>query len=213
MEDCAQAHGAEYERKKVGSFGVGCFSFYATKNIVTGEGGMITTSSSEVAKLCRMLRNHGENGKYNHVILGYNFRMTNIQAAIGIAELRKLDWLNEAPIKNAEFLNKKLKKSGLRVPTKKSNVKHVYHQYAVLVEEDFPMSRDELAEYLKNEGIECAIHYPKPIFEQPLYRNLGYGDERCPIAKEISRKILSLPVHPGLSKDDLEYIVETINSV
>ena len=210
IEDCAQAHGAEYEDRKVGSFGlVSCFSFYATKNMTTGEGGMITTESDEIAKVCRLLRNHGESQKYVHTMLGYNYRMTDIQAAIGLVQLKKRDGFNEKRIKNAVYLNKHLKLSGLNISYRKKGVKHVYHQYAVTIEkrEGFPMSRDEFMEYLKNKGIGCAIHYPLPIHKQPLYQQLGYTDEdvKCPIATVSSKKILSLPVHPALSDEELKY--------
>ncbi len=213
IEDSAQAHGAEYDGRKVGSFGVGCFSFYPTKNMTTGEGGMITTNDDSIDEKCRLLRNHGEVSKYNHVELGYNFRMTNIQAAIGLAQLEKLDKLNEIRRSNARYLNKHLKVEGLIKPYEAKNVKHVYHQYVVRVTEDFPMSRDEFVRYLKSRGIGCAIHYPTPIYKQPLYVRLGYGEVRCPIAEEVANSILSLPVHPALTEQDLKYIVETVNSL
>jgi len=182
IEDCAQAHGAEYEGKKVGGFGIaGCFSFHATKNMTTGEGGMITTEGNEIANLCRLLRSHGESQKYFHTMLGYNYRMMDIQAAIGLTQLNKLDKFNEMRIKNAEYFNRGLKISGLNTPYKKKGVKHVYHQYAVTIEEEegFPMSRAEFMKYLKNKGIGCAIHYPLPIHKQPLCRtNIGKTKEK-----------------------------------
>jgi perosamine synthetase len=215
IEDCAQAHGAEYRNKKVGSFGIGCFSFYATKNMTAGEGGMITTNDADIAGICKLLRNHGESLKYYHSILGYNYRMTDIQAAIALAQLKKLDGFNEKRIKNAEYFNKHIKISGLKLPYRKNGVKHVYHQYAVAVEEGFPMSRDGFMEYLKSKGIGCAIHYPLPIHKQPLYQKLGYIDEevKCPVATSLSKKILSLPVHQALTEKDLNYIVEVINNL
>jgi len=216
IEDCAQAHGAEYDGKKVGRFGIaGYFSFYATKNMTTGEGGMITTDNDEIADVCRLLRNHGESQKYYHAILGYNYRMTDIQAAIGVAQLKKLNEFNEMRIRNAEYLNKHIKVSGLELPNRKDGVKHVYHQYAVIIEEGFPLSRDAFLGYLKQKGIGCAIHYPLPIHKQPLYQRLGYTDEKvqCPVATALSSKILSLPVHPALTERDRRYIMETINNL
>ena len=217
IEDCAQAHGAEYGDRRVGSFGlVSCFSFYATKNMTTGEGGMLTTDSNEIAETCRLLRNHGESQKYCHTMLGYNYRMTDIQAAMGLVQLKKLDGFSEKRINNAVHLNKHLKASGLNTPSMKKGVKHVYHQYAVTIEEGegFPMSRDEFMQYLKATGVGCAIHYPLPIHKQPLYQQLGYTDEnvQCPVATALSKKILSLPVHPALTEKDLRYIAETINN-
>ncbi len=216
IEDCAQSIGAEYEGRQTGNFGtLGCFSFYATKNMTTGEGGSIVTDSDELSTRCRLLRNHGESQKYYHTMLGYNYRMTDIQAAIGVVQLEKLDQLNESRIRNAAYLNKHLKIPGLKTPYTKKNVTHVYHQYAAVIEEDFPLTRDEFMEYLAKEGIGSAIHYPLPIHKQPLYQELGYTDEdvRCPNAVELSGRILSLPIHPALKEEDLAYIADTINGI
>lgn len=216
IEDCAQAHGAEYKNRKVGSFGdLSCFSFYATKNMTTGEGGAITTNNKKLAKKLRLLINHGQTKKYQHSILGYNYRMTNIQAAIGLCQLKKLDKFNEKRIKNAHYLNKNIKINGLTKPYIKPYVKHVFHQYVVKLEENFGLGREEFCQYLRKKGIDCAIHYPLPIHKQPLYKKLGYSDKKvkCHVATEIARKVLSLPVHPGLKKKELEYMVKTINEL
>jgi perosamine synthetase len=213
IEDCAQSHGAEYNGKKVGGFGTGCFSFYPTKNITTGEGGLITTNDNGATELCKLLRNHGQSSKYYHTILGYNYRMTDIQAAIGIVQLGKLDEFNRKRILNAEHLNKHIKLDGLEIPHKEGNVKHVYHQYVVKIDKDL-INRDEFVKYLIDNGIGCAIHYPLPIHKQPLYRDLGYTDENvnCPVAARLAEAVLSLPVHPSLTDEDLKYIVEIINN-
>jgi perosamine synthetase len=211
VEDSAQAHGAEYRGRKVGSFGIGCFSFYPTKNMTTGEGGMITTNDDALAARLRLLRNHGDTGKYNHVALGYNFRMMNLQAAIGLVQLGRLEEFTAKRIGNASMLSEKIKIKGITTPCSARDVRHVFHQYVVRVEDDFPSSRDKLIEYLQAKGIGSAVHYPKAVYEQPLYRDLGYGLERCPVAEEVSRKVLSLPVHPSLSREDLQYIAETLN--
>ena len=216
IEDCAQAHGADYEGKKVGSFGtIGCFSFYPTKNMTTGEGGMITTTSGRIAETVRLLRNHGDSGKYDHTILGYNYRMTNLQAAIGLVQLRKLDEFNAKRIRNAAYLNCHISAAGLTLPHAKDGVTHVYHQYAVTLEDGFPLSRKDLMRQLEERGIGCAIHYPRPIHQQPLYQQLGYTDDevRCPNAAAIAQKILSLPVHPALEYEDLAYIAEALNTL
>jgi len=213
VEDCAQAHGAEYKGRKVGSFGtVSCFSFYATKNMTTGEGGMVLTNEKEIERKLRLLVNHGQEQKYLHTTLGYNYRMTDIQAAIGLAQLKKLESFNERRIRNAEYLSSHLKVP-LVTPHREKDVKHVYHQYVVKLKEDFPMSREDFISYLKENGIGTAIHYPLPIHKQPLYRNLGYSDNLCPVSTELSKVVLSLPVHPALTDDDLRYICDTINSV
>ncbi len=213
IEDSAQAHGAEYRGKKAGSFGIGCFSFYATKNMTTSEGGMITCNDDRIAKRCRLLRSHGEERKYEHVILGFNMRMTDIQAAIGLVQLERLEWMNEQRRKNAEFYRKRITISGLRKPVEKEYAKHVYHQYVLLVEDDFPMSRNELSDYLSKKGIGNAIHYPKPVYLQPFYRKLGFVEGLCPSAEYVAERIISIPVHPLLSKSELEYIASTINEV
>jgi perosamine synthetase len=137
--------------------------------------------------------------------------MTEFQAAIGLVQLKKLNGFNEERISHADYFNRHINVEGLKLPYKKKDVKHVYHQYAVTIEEEegFPMSRDEFMNYLKNKGIGCAIHYPLPIHKQPLYQQLGYADEnaQCLVATALSKKILSLPVHP-----ELKYIAEVINS-
>ncbi|VVB65230.1 Aspartate aminotransferase [uncultured archaeon] len=211
IEDCAQAHGAEYSGRKVGGFGIGCFSFYPTKNMTTGEGGMITTNDDRLAANLRLMRNHGDTGKYNHVILGYNYRMTNIQGAIGLVQLKSLDRFNQKRIENAEFLNSNLDSEGLTTPLRDSRVRHVYNQYVVRVEDDFMASREKLMEYLGSKGIGCAVHYPKPVYRQLLYTQLGLDRVVCPVAEDVSQRVMSLPVHPSLSQEDLEYIAKTVN--
>ncbi|MCJ7445389.1 MAG: DegT/DnrJ/EryC1/StrS family aminotransferase [Methanotrichaceae archaeon] len=211
VEDCAQAHGAEYNGKKVGSFGIGCFSFYPTKNMTTGEGGMITTDDDDLAARLRLLRNHGDLGKYNHVELGYNYRMMNLQGALGLIQLKRLDEFNKKRISNAELLNKKIEITGIAKPYKIDDVKHVYNQYAVKVKEDFPVAREKLMDFLQSEGIGTAIHYPKPIYRQPIYQEMSDNWKICSVAEKVCSQIMSLPVHPSLTEDDIEYIAQTIN--
>lgn len=211
IEDCAQAHGAEFDSRKVGTFGMGCFSFYPTKNMTTGEGGMVTTNDDSIAAKLRLLRNHGDRGKYNHVALGYNYRMMNLQAAIGLVQLGRLEEFTAKRIRNAEFLNREIRINGLTKPYKDPHVRHVYHQYVVRVEDDFPADREKLIDYLQSKGVGAAVHYPKPIYDQPLYKRLGYGEERCPVSEDVSQRVMSLPVHPSLKEEDLKYIAATLN--
>lgn len=215
IEDAAQAHGAEFEGRKVGGIGdVGVTSFYATKNMTTGEGGMITTNDDEVARKARLFRDHGQVRKYVHEVLGWNLRMTNIVAALGRIQLRRLDELNKIRARNAEKLTRGLQGvKGITLPYVDPRVKHVWHQYVIRVEQDFPLSRDELAEYFREKSIETAVHYPIPINHQPLYKRLGYTQDECPNAIEASKRVLSLPVHPLLSDEDIEYIVNAIREV
>ncbi len=212
VEDAAQAHGAEFMGKKVGSWGdIAIFSFYPTKNITTGEGGMITTDNDKLARKARLLRDHGQTSKYVHEILGWNFRMTNIAAALGRVQLRKLDKFNSIRKRNAEKLTQSLSCiKGIITPYVDPRVKHVWHQYVIRIEENYPLSRDQLMNYLKESGIGTAIHYPIPIHHQPLYRKLGYPQDICPNAIDASKKVLSLPIHPLVSSEDIEYIANKI---
>lgn len=215
VEDCAQAHGATFNGRMVGSFGhVAVFSFYTTKNIITGEGGMVVTNSDEVAWKARLLRDHGQAEKYHHVELGYNLRMMNIQAAIGRVQLKKLNLWNEIRSRNASLLTSGISRvKGLTPPYVDGRVKHVWHQYVVRVEDDFKLRRDELTEYLRVKGIETSIHYPIPIHWQPLYQRLGYPRDICPNAVDACRRVLSLPVHPALTRQQIEYIVNVLEDV
>jgi dTDP-4-amino-4,6-dideoxygalactose transaminase len=208
IEDAAQAHGAQYNGKKVGSLGdMGCFSFYPTKNMTTSEGGIITTDNDEIAEKARILRAHGESERYTHVVLGYNFRMTDIAAAIGVIQLKKLETFNESRIENAKYLTKGIDKiKGIKTPYVSDNVKHVFHQYTIRVEKS---KRDELMKFLNSNDIGTGIHYPKPIYQQKLYQELGYTAS-CPEAEKASSEVLSIPVHPSLKIDDLEKIVSVL---
>ena len=206
IEDASQAHGAVYKGRKVGSFGnIATFSFYATKNMTTGEGGMIVTNNNKLAEKSRLIINHGQDRKYNHIILGYNYRMTDIQAAIGITQLKKLDQLNEKRIRNAEYYNRKLSSfRDIKLPYHPKYVKHVYHQYVIWI-----CQRDKLMKYLLNNGVQTAVHYPIPIYRQPLYKEMGYNDFH-ENADEASKHVLSLPVHPLLDKNQLNNIINII---
>jgi perosamine synthetase len=210
IEDACQAHGAEHGGKMVGSFSTSAYSFYPTKNMTSSEGGIITTNDAALDEKMRMLREHGSKVRYHHDILGYNFRMTDIAAAIGIAQLERLPSFNEARIKNASYLDKRL--SGLKgiiTPYVAKGAKHVYHQYTIRVTNESGYERDAFAKMLNEKGIGTGIHYPIPLHKQVLYQNLGYKD-KLPVAEKAAREVLSLPVHPSVSAKDLEYISETI---
>lgn len=208
IEDACQAHGATYDGQPVGSFGTGCFSFYATKNMTTAEGGMITTNDDEVAEQARLLRNHGMRRRYYHDELGYNFRLTDLQAAIGLVQLRKLPEFTAARIRNAALLSERLADI-LKVPVVPPRRRHVFHQYTVRV----PRDRDGIATALNAAGVGTGIFYPVPVHHQPPYRALGYSDQSFPVAERLSREVLSLPVHPALSAMDLETIVREVRQV
>ena len=208
IEDAAQAHGAEYNGVKVGNLGdMACFSFYPTKNMTTSEGGMITTNNEEFAENAKIYRAHGSATKYHHDVLGYNFRMTDIGAAIGIEQLKKLESFNDKRIENAKYLNEALADCDLiETPVVKDGYKHVYHQYTIKVKDG---KRDELSDYLIENGIGNGIYYPIPLYNQVLYTNMGYN-QSLPVTDEIVKDVLSLPIHAKLTKFDLDLIVKTI---
>jgi dTDP-4-amino-4,6-dideoxygalactose transaminase len=208
IEDACQAHGAEYRAKRVGSFGIGCFSFYPTKNITTAEGGMITLSDDEqIAEKCRIIRQHGMRRRYYHDELGFNFRMTDVHAAIGLAQLQKLEQFNQARIANARFLSEHLK--GVATPVVPEGYRHVFHQYTVRVSDG---RRDAVLEGLRERGIGTGVYYPVPVHKQRVYVERGY-EVTLPEAERAATEVLSLPVHPGLSGDDLETIVSVVNEL
>nr|MBC7244146.1 DegT/DnrJ/EryC1/StrS family aminotransferase [Chloroflexota bacterium] len=205
IEDACQAHGAMVGGRKVGSFGTGCFSFYPTKNITTAEGGIITTNSDEIADQARLIRNHGQRKRYYHEIIGYNFRMTEIQAAIGLVQLGKLEQFIAKRRANAGYLTQRLR--GVITPIESPGCRHVYHQYTIRV----PHGRDQLAKHLQELGIATAVYYPLPVHKQIAYQRLGYVDH-LPRAEVVSHEVLALPVHPALTYEDLDRIVEGVNS-
>jgi perosamine synthetase len=213
VEDAAQAHGAEYHGRKVGGFGkAGCFSFYPTKNMTTGEGGIITTNDDAYATTMRQFINHGQSEKYRHTMIGYNYRMTDIGGAIGNAQLKKLPEFNKKRISNAAYLNSNLHVKGLTTPYHMPDSTHVYHQYVLRVTPDFPMRRADLMAFLAEQGIGSAVHYPIPIHQQPVYLNKQKSPS-CPVAERLCEEVLSLPVHPNITKSMLEEICTTINGV
>lgn len=206
IEDAAQAHGAAFEGRQAGTFGTGCFSFYATKNVTTAEGGIITTDSDDLANHLRLLRQHGQRERYRHEVLGYNYRLTDIQAAIGLAQLNRLEGWTEQRIRNAAYLTSHLR--GINGPTTLPGYRHVFHQYTVRV----PRGRDVTARRLAETGVGTGIHYPLPVHLQPVYRKLGY-DDQLPRAEQASREVLSLPVHPSLTQSDLDKVAEHLSSL
>ena len=211
IEDAAQAHGSEIDGVRAGSWGTGCFSFYPTKNITTGEGGMVTTNDDKVAELARLIRAHGMRVRYYHEMLGFNFRMTNIHAAIGLAQMRKLESFNAKRIANAAYLSERLSRDKVQVPTVRPGTRHVFHQYTVRVLP--PLERDAVREQLAAAGVGSEVYYPVPVHEQQLYRGLGYGDQHFPVSEEAARQVLSLPIHPGLSREDLDTIVAAVEAL
>jgi dTDP-4-amino-4,6-dideoxygalactose transaminase len=206
IEDAAQAHGAALDGRSAGSWGTGCFSFYATKNMMSGEGGMITTNDAPLADRLRRIRSHGESERYHSTEIGFNYRMTDITSAIALEQLKKLPAMTEARRRNAAFLSQHLR--GVDLPREPREPQAcVWHLYTIHV----PRGRDGLARTLREAGIEAGVYYPRTLPEQKLYSDLGYTTEEFPRARRLSREVLSLPVHPGLTEADLAHIVETVN--
>lgn len=206
IEDACQAHGAEWEHRKVGSFGTGCFSFYPTKNMTTGEGGMVTTNDRTVADRIRILRNQGMKTRYDYVDLGFNFRMSDIHAAIGLAQLCKLETFIKKRLANAHFLSEKLI-DYVECPIISGQVRHVFNQYTVKVREN----RDKVLNSLQAAGVGAGVYYPLPLHHNHVFSNLAMSP--CPFTEETSQRVLSLPVHPGLRQKDLDFIVERLISI
>ena len=211
VEDAAEAHGAEYKGKRVGSFGkMASFSFYANKIITTGEGGMIVTDDEELAERIGTLRNYGftQERHFWHKVMGFSYRMTNLQAAIGLGQFERIDELVQGRIDNARLYNKLLADiPGITTPHESKDVKAVYWMYGVLVEDDFGISKDELRQKLADRGIETRSFFI-PIHLQPIYSYL-LSDE-FPVSEELGKKGFYLPSASNLRPDQIEFIVEVI---
>ena len=214
VEDAAEAHGAEYKSKKVGSFGdISCFSFYGNKIITTGEGGMCLTDSEEIAEKMRMLRDHGMNPekKYWHDVVGFNYRMTNLQAAVGVAQLEKMNEFVEKKREIAKRYSeglKELEENGLiKLHPEMKWAKSVYWMYSILVEDKCGMSRDELVQKFMEKGIETRPFF-YPMHVMPPYKN----DGKFPAAEEISRKGINLPSGVSLTEKEIEQIARRIEN-
>jgi len=211
FEDAAQALGALNSGKPVGGIGhFGIFSFYATKNVSSGEGGMIATNSPELARTARLLRNQGQEVKYRNEIVGFNNRMSDIHAAIGRVQLQNLSFWDSQRQRNAERLTRNL--SGVHAPTVRENCHHAFHQYTIRVEASV---RDALMEHLNQTGIQSAVYYPTPIHQLPAYKSQLDQFKSAPDLRTTERaasEVLSLPVHPRLSLRQVDSIIDAINS-
>jgi dTDP-4-amino-4,6-dideoxygalactose transaminase len=204
VEDSCQAHGAAIGDRRSGTWGAGTFSFYPTKNMTTGEGGMLTTDDGELADRVRLLREHGMRVRYHHEIVGYNFRMTDIAAAIGLAQLPKLPAANDRRRAIAARYDAELR--GVITPRVRPGVTHVFHQYTIRVS-----ARDAFADRLKEHGVGSAIYYPIPVHRQKPFVALGYGDETYPVTERLTEQVLSIPVHPSLSDDEVATVIGAVN--
>jgi len=215
VEDGAQALGASVGGRPVGSFGTACFSFYATKNVTTGEGGVVTTDDDAIADSLRVLRDQGQRGPYDYERAGFNLRMTELEAAVGVAQMQRLERLLVARRHNARRLQAGLVDiPGLVVPEEPTGRRHVYHQFTVRVTPEASSSRDELMGALHDLGVESRVFYPRPVFDYECFRaDTRVGAPCTPRAARAGREVLSLPVHPRLSERDLDEIVVAVRKV
>jgi dTDP-4-amino-4,6-dideoxygalactose transaminase len=212
VEDAAQAHAARHNGAAAGSFGAGCFSFYATKNITTGEGGIITTNDDALADRLRIYRNQGMRQRYQYEMAGTNYRMTDVQAAIGIPQLKKIDVINAARQKNAEILNELLADvAEIATPITAAGNFHVWHQYTIRVLENSKHTRDEVIEKLTADGIGCGIYYPYLAHDYDCFRDdPNIEPTPTPVASRLVKQVISLPVHQYLSTEDLKSIASSV---
>lgn len=214
IEDAAEAHGAEYKGKRTGGIGhIGCFSFYANKIITTGEGGMVVTNNEEIASKARALKDlaHSEGRRFLHTDIAFNYRMTNIHAAIGLAQFERIDELVERRRTHAYLYNSLLKDTeGVKLPPEKEWAKNVYWMYSILIENGFGMGRDELMQRLKEKGIETRTFFI-PIHQQPAFQKIGlFEGEVYPVAEELSGKGLYLPSGSGLTEKEISQVCEAV---
>lgn len=209
IEDAAQAIGSKYHGKSIGSFNTTCFSFFPAKNLgCYGDGGIITTDDDEIATKIRTLRVHGSKPKYYHHTIGYNSRLDAIQAAILNVKLKYIDKWNDMRISNSKFYNKTLKGiEGLEIPKISTGNKQTFHQYTIRVSNG---RRDDLQEFLENQGITTAVYYPLPLHLQPCFSYLGYKKGSFPNAELASQEVLSLPIYPEIREDELDYVSKKI---
>ncbi len=213
--DAAQAHGAAWRQQDVGAFDdFVCYSFYPSKNMFVGEGGMVCTNNREYCEKLRSMRSHGETGKYYHTALGFNYRMTDVDAAIGRKQLGRLDEMLIRRRLNAGVLtNGLVDVPGIGLQKVTPGSTHAWHQFCLVVDPvKFGCNRDSLAERLKEKQIASGVHYPRGLHQQPVFEEL-YGQLKLPVTEEISEKILAIPVHHGLTTDDAQTVVEAIKEI
>jgi perosamine synthetase len=210
VEDSCQAHGASYKGKPPGAFAdAACWSFYASKNMTTGEGGMITTNDDELAENMRFMRSHGEKEKYQSLILGHNYHMPEIQAAIGCIQLKKLPKFSAKRRENAEGLSAKLTKAkNLQLPKEPRGYKHSWYLYTVRLKDAKRKKRDKIVEALRQKSIGAEVYYVNPIHLMPYYRK--FGKHRLQETEKAAKQVFSLPVHPSVTAKQIDFIGESV---
>ncbi|HEX7997609.1 MAG TPA: DegT/DnrJ/EryC1/StrS family aminotransferase [Pyrinomonadaceae bacterium] len=210
IEDAAQAHGSLYKGRLVGALSqAGCFSFYPGKNLgAYGEGGAVVTNDAEIARRVRLLRDHGSEQKYRHEIIGYNFRLEGIQGAVLNVKLRHLDKWNDLRRAHAARYNELLSGTSLQLPREMPYARHIYHLYVVQTDE-----RDALQKRLNEAGVQTGIHYPVPVHLQPAYASMGHKPGDFPESERQAASVLSLPMFPELTDEQIKRVAETIGDL
>jgi perosamine synthetase len=210
IEDAAQAHGATYQARPLGAFAdVACWSFYGSKNMTTGEGGMLTTNSDEIAEKPRYIRSHGEKKKYESLMLGHNYHMPEIAAAIGIEQLKKLPKFVAKRRRNARRLTESLEEAkGLELPSEPKGSRCSWYLYTVRWKNAKRKERDQVVEKLKQKGIDAFVCYVNPIHLMSYYRR--FGAYRLPETERASAQVFSLPVHPGVTAKQIDFIIDSV---
>jgi len=211
VEDAAQAHGATYAGKPAGTFAdAACWSLYASKNMTTGEGGIITTDNDQIAETLRMIRTHGEKAKYSSLMLGTNYRMSEVQAAIGNVQLQKLPSFVAKRRQNAQQLTKILEKSSrLILPWESKDRQHSWYLYTARLKDGTETERNKIVEELKKKGIGSEVYYVNPVHQMPFYRE-NFGSTKLPETDKASKQVFSLPIHPGVKAEQVDYIGKTV---
>jgi perosamine synthetase len=211
VEDASQAHGAMYAGKPAGAFAdAACWSFYASKNMTTGEGGIVTTDSDEIAETLRLVRTHGEKAKYASLMLGYNYRMSEIQAAIGIVQLKKLPRFVAKRRENAKRLTEVLEASDrLKLPKESEERRHSWYLYTVRLQNTTESERNRIVEELRRKDIGAVAYYVHPVHLMPYYRET-FGERKLPETEKAAQQVFSLPIHPGVTEAQVDYIGKTL---
>ena len=212
VQDACQAVGARIGGRPLGAFGTAAYSFYATKNLTTGEGGMVITNDPEVARVCRSLRHQAYGVEpYLHETVAFNYRMSEIQAAIGLAQLQRLEAMTNRRRQTANLYNTRIAANGFIRPAVRPDARHVYHQYTLRVTAGSPHDRGTVRARLNERGIATAVYYPIPVHQQPAYQE--FAGVRCPVAEQAASDMFSIPVHSGLSDEERERVIEAVNAV
>ena len=210
VEDCAQSHGATCEGKPAGALAdLACWSLYAAKNIGTGEGGVVTTNNDQLAEKVKMIRTHGEKAKYQSLMLGTNYRMTEIQAAIGVVQLRRLPEFLAKRSQNAQSLTMKLENTnGIELPPKPENRTPSWYLYTIRIKDATKEKRDKIIRKMHEKGIGADAYYPTPINQMPYYKE-NFGTFILPETEKAAKQVISLPIHPGVTEEQIDLIAQT----